>query len=234
LLEIKDLYVSYGITEVLRGVSFSVMDGSIVALLGGNGSGKTTTMNTISGFLIPRAGSIKFQGREISGIPTDHIVKLGIVQVPQGREIFSGLTVQENLEMGAVTRKDKDVIKKDMDEFLHQFPVLKERRQQKAGYLSGGEQQMLCIARALMAKPKLLLMDEPTAGLSPIIAQEIMGVIKHLNEEGKTILLVEHNVGLSLELSNIGFVLKDGKIAITDKSENLRENPEIIKSYLGG
>jgi branched-chain amino acid transport system ATP-binding protein len=234
VLEIKDLRVAYGITEVLRGVTISVQENSVVALLGGNGSGKSTTMNTISGFLRPRAGSIEFQKTRIDGRPTDHIVKLGIIQVPQGREIFSGLTVEENLEMGAVTRADKAGIKKDMEKYFDEFPKIRDRRYKKAGYLSGGEQQMLCIARALMTRPKLILMDEPSAGLSPVVAQEIADIIKQLNQQGKTIILVEHNVGLALSLSNFACVLKDGKIAIAERSEKLMGNPELLNSFLGG
>lgn len=233
MLEINNLFISYGITEVLKGVTIFVPKGSIVSLLGGNGSGKTTTINAISGFLHPKEGYIKFMDRIINGLPADNIVKMGIVQVPQGREIFSGLTVKENLEMGAVTRQDRNSIRSDIGELLNKFPILKSQLRQKAGNLSGGEQQILSIARALMAKPKLLLMDEPTAGLSPIIAEEIIYIIKKLNEEGKTILLVEHNVVMSLELSHIAYILKDGKIVISDKSENLKDVPEIIKSYLG-
>jgi branched-chain amino acid transport system ATP-binding protein len=233
MLKINNLYVSYGITEVLKDVTIFVEEGSLVALLGGNGSGKTTMINTISGLLRPKAGSIKFYDREINNLPPDYIVKLGIVQVPQGRDIFSGLTVQENLEMGAVSRRDGKWIKRDIEAILDQFIILKNRRHQKAGYLSGGEQQILSIARALIAKPRLLLMDEPTAGLSPIIAEEVVNIIKELNEKGKTILFVEHNVAMSLELSNTAYVLKEGKIVLADRAKNLKNNPEIIKSYLG-
>jgi len=234
MLEIQNLEVSYGITKVILGVSFSIPKEEIVALLGGNGSGKSTILNTICGFLKPRAGTIEFEGKRIDGKPTDHIVKMGVVQTPQAREVFSGMTIQENLEMGAVTRRDRRGIKKSIEDIFKLFEFLKVCRSKKAGYLSGGEQQMLTIGRALMANPKMLLMDEPTAGLAPIIVRGITGVIKTLNEKGLAILLVEHNVGMSLDLANTGYVLKDGIIALADKAINLKNNPELVKSYLGG
>jgi branched-chain amino acid transport system ATP-binding protein len=234
MLEIKDLWVSYGVTEVLRGVSFSVAEGSIVALLGGNGSGKTTTLNTISGFLKPRRGVVEFAGKRIDGLPTDAIVKLGVVQVPQGREVFARMSVAENLELGAVTRTDRAGIKRDLEEVFENFPRLRERRTQKAGTLSGGEQQMLAIARALMAAPHMLLMDEPSAGLAPLVVKEITHIIHRLNQQGKTILLVEQNVGAALAVADEAYVLRDGRIAIADHAEHLKANPEVVRSYLGG
>jgi len=234
MLEVKDLWVAYGVTEVLRGISFTVPEGSIVALLGGNGSGKTTTLNTISGFLKPRAGTVWFAGKRIDGLPTDAIVKLGLVQVPQGREVFARMSVAENLELGAVTRTDRLGIKRDLEEVYALFPLLRERRTQKAGTLSGGEQQMLAIARALMAAPKVLLMDEPSAGLAPLVVQEITRIIHRLNRQGRTILLVEQNVGAALSIAETAYVLRDGQIAIADHAAHLKANPEVVRSYLGG
>jgi branched-chain amino acid transport system ATP-binding protein len=234
MLEIRDLWVSYGVTEVLRGVSFRVPDGSIVALLGGNGSGKTTTLNTISGFLKPCRGAVELAGQRLNGRSTDAIVKLGLVQVPQGREVFARMSVAENLELGAVTRTDRIGIKRTLAEVYETFPHLYERRTQKAGTLSGGEQQMLAIARALMAAPHLLLMDEPSAGLAPLVVQEITYIIRRLNRQGKTILLVEQNVGAALSVAETAYVLRDGQIAIGDRAERLKANPEVVRSYLGG
>ncbi len=234
MLEIRALHVSYGVTEVLRGVTLSVPEGSIVALLGGNGSGKTTTLNTISGFLKPRGGTVEFDGRRIDGLPTDVVVKLGLVQVPQGREVFARMSVIENLELGAVTRNDRAGIKHDLEEMFENFPRLRERRTQKAGTLSGGEQQMLAIARALMAAPRLLLMDEPSAGLAPLMVQEITQIIRRLHQQGKTILLVEQNVGAALSIAEMAYVLRDGQIVIADRSEHLKANTEVVRSYLGG
>ncbi|MBI3325707.1 MAG: ABC transporter ATP-binding protein [Nitrospinae bacterium] len=234
MLDVHDLQVSYGVTDVLKGVSITVPARSIIALLGGNGSGKTTTLNTISGFLTPRGGSISFVGERIDSLSPDRIVKRGIVQVPQGREVFATMTVQENLELGAVTRRDGGGIAQDMQRLFDMFPVLRERRLQKAGTLSGGEQQMLAIARALMARPRLLLMDEPSAGLAPLVVQDIMRVIRELHRGGQTILLVEQNIGVALTLASRAYVLKDGEIALAGDAASLLTNPEVIRSYLGG
>jgi len=234
VLAIEDLRVSYGPTEVLRGVSLSVPQGDIVALLGGNGSGKSTTLNTVSGFLKPRGGKIIFAERRIDGAPTDRIVKAGLVQVPQGREVFAGLTVEENLELGAVVRRDAAAVRNDLEQVYARFPRLRDRRRQWAGTLSGGEQQMLAIARALMARPRMVLMDEPSAGLSPVMVQEITRIIDELHRDGLPILLVEQNVGVALSLATTAHILRDGVIAVTGTARDLVDNPDVVRSYLGG
>jgi branched-chain amino acid transport system ATP-binding protein len=234
VLAIDGLHVAYGPTVVLRGVTFTVPEGDIVALLGGNGSGKSTTLNAVSGFLRPTAGTITCAGRRIDGLATDAIVKAGVAQVPQGREVFSGLTVEENLELGAVVRSDAAGIRADLDRLYARFPRLAERRRQRAGTLSGGEQQMLAIARALMARPRMLLMDEPSAGLAPVMVQEVSRVIGDLHREGLTILLVEQNVGVALALASVAHILRDGVIAVTGPARDLVDNPDVVKSYLGG
>jgi branched-chain amino acid transport system ATP-binding protein len=234
VLVIEDLRVTYGPTEVLRGVSLVVPAGEIVALLGGNGSGKTTTLNTVSGFLKPRAGTITFAGRRIDGLPTDRIVKAGVVQVPQGREVFAALTVQENLELGAIVRQEVAAVRADLERVYERFPRLRERRRQLAGTLSGGEQQMLAIARAVMARPRMMLMDEPSAGLAPTVVQEISRIIGELNRDGLPILLVEQNVGVALSLATAAHILRDGVIAVSGAARDLVDNPEVVRSYLGG
>jgi branched-chain amino acid transport system ATP-binding protein len=234
VLVIEDLRVTYGPTEVLRGVSLVVPAGEIVALLGGNGSGKTTTLNTVSGFLKPRAGTITFAGRRIDGLPTDRIVKAGVVQVPQGREVFAALTVQENLELGAIVRREVAAVRADLERVYERFPRLRERRRQLAGTLSGGEQQMLAIARAVMARPRMMLMDEPSAGLAPTVVQEISRIIGELNRDGLPILLVEQNVGVALSLATAAHILRDGVIAVSGAARDLVDNPEVVRSYLGG
>ena len=234
VLAIDGLRVWYGPTEVLRGVTLTVPESEIVALLGGNGSGKSTTLNAVSGFLRPTAGTITFAGRRIDGLATDAIVKAGIVQIPQGREVFSGLTIEENLELGAVTRRDSAGVRADLDRLYSRFSRLAERRRQRAGTLSGGEQQMLAIARALMARPRMLLMDEPSAGLAPVMVQEIARVIDDLHRDGLTILLVEQNVGVALSLASVAHIIRDGVIAVTGAARDLVDNPDVVKSYLGG
>ncbi len=234
MLAIDGLRVWYGPTEVLRGVTLTVPESEVVALLGGNGSGKSTTLNAVSGFLRPTAGTITFGGRRIDGLATDAIVKAGIVQIPQGREVFSGLTVDENLELGAVTRRDSAGVRADLERLYSRFARLAERRRQRAGTLSGGEQQMLAIARALMARPRMLLMDEPSAGLAPVMVQEIARVIDELHRDGLTILLVEQNVGVALSLASVAHIIRDGVIAVTGAARDLVDNPEVVKSYLGG
>ena len=234
MLAIDGLRVWYGPTEVLRGVTLTVPDGEIIALLGGNGSGKSTTLNAVSGFLRPTAGTITFGGRRIDGLATDRIVKAGIVQIPQGREVFSGLTVEENLELGAVTRRDAAGVRADFERLYARFARLAERRRQRAGTLSGGEQQLLAIARALMVRPRMLLMDEPSAGLAPVMVQEIARVIAELHAEGLTILLVEQNVGVALRLASVAHIIRDGVIAVTGAARDLVDNPDVVKSYLGG
>jgi branched-chain amino acid transport system ATP-binding protein len=234
MLDVRDLQVFYGVTEVLKGVSFTVPARSVIALLGGNGSGKSTTLNTISGFLSLRAGAIAFEGERIDGLSPDRIVRRGIVQVPQGREVFATMTVKENLVLGAATRRDGGGIAQDLQRLFGTFPILYEHRSQKAGALSGGQQQMLAIGRALMARPRLLLMDEPSAGLAPVIVQDIMQVIRDLHAAGQTILLVEQNIGGALALASQAYVLKDGQIALAGDAATLLYNPEVIRSYLGG
>jgi branched-chain amino acid transport system ATP-binding protein len=234
VLAIDGLRVSYGPTVVLRGVTFTVPEGGIVALLGGNGSGKSTTLNTVSGFLRPTAGTVTLAGRRIDGLATDAIVRAGVVQVPQGREVFSGLTIDENLELGAVTRRDGAGVRADLDRLYARFTRLAERRRQLAGTLSGGEQQMLAIARALMARPRMLLMDEPSAGLAPVMVQEVSRVIDELHRDGLTILLVEQNVGVALSLASVAHILRDGVVAVTGAARDLVGNPDVVKSYLGG
>ena len=234
MLAIDGLRVWYGPTEVLRGVTLTVPESETVALLGGNGSGKSTTLNAVSGFLRPTAGTITFAGRRIDGLATDAIVKAGIVQIPQGREVFSGLTIEENLELGAVTRRDAAGVRADLERLYSRFSRLAERRRQRAGTLSGGEQQMLAIARALMARPRMLLMDEPSAGLAPVMVQEIARVIDELHRDGLTILLVEQNVGVALSLASVAHIIRDGVIAVTGAARDLVDNPDVVKSYLGG
>lgn len=234
MLVIDGLRVWYGPTEVLRGVTLTVPESEIVALLGGNGSGKSTTLNAVSGFLRPTAGTITFSGRRIDGLATDAIVKAGIVQIPQGREVFSGLTIEENLELGAVTRRGSAGVRADLERVYSRFARLAERRRQRAGTLSGGEQQMLAIARALMARPRMLLMDEPSAGLAPLMVQAIARVIDELHRDGLTILLVEQNVGVALSLASVAHIIRDGVIAVTGAARDLVDNPDVVKSYLGG
>lgn len=233
MLEVRNLNVWYGITEVLRDVSFEVPEGRIVSLLGGNGSGKTTILNTLSGLISPRAGQILLDGKEVAGLPSDRMVKSGIVQVPQGREVFSTMTVNENLELGAATRSNRAEIKSDLERTYELFPHLKERRMRRAGSLSGGEQQQVAIGRALMARPKLLLMDEPSVGLSPIIVDAVIETVRMLHASGLTILLVEQNVGVAAAVAQDAFVLKDGAIAFKGDAPALINNPEVLSSYLG-
>ena len=233
MLEVQHLSVSYGVTEVLRDVSFTVPERSIVALLGGNGSGKTTTLNVLSGLLAPRGGAIRFEGRPIEALPTHEVVKRGIVQVPQGREVWSGMSVRDNLDLGAATQRDRRMVKADVDEVFALFPVLRDRQSRKAGTLSGGEQQMLAIGRALMARPRLLLMDEPSAGLSPVVVQAMVATIQRLHARGLTILLVEQNVGVAAALAQHAHVLMNGEVALSAPAADLLRNPDVLRSYLG-
>ena len=221
MLEVRNLNVWYGVTEVLRDVSFEVPTGRIVSLLGGNGSGKTTILNTLSGLLVPRAGQVLLSGADVAGHSSDRMVKSGIVQVPQGREVFATMTVNENLELGAATRSDKAEIRTDLEKMYELFPHLKERTGRRAGSLSGGEQQQVAIGRALMARPKLLLMDEPSVGLSPIIVDSVIETIRTLHAGGLTILLVEQNVGVAAAVAQDAFVLKDGAIAFSGEAPAL-------------
>lgn len=234
MLEVSHLNVWYGVTEVLRDVSFTVPKNKIVSLLGGNGSGKTTVLNTLSGMLTPRGGTITFQGDDISGQPSDRMVKNGIVQVPQGREVFSDMTVRENLELGAATRRGMAAIRNDIDEMYVLFPRLEEKQAMRAGSLSGGEQQQVALGRALMAKPKLLLMDEPSVGLSPLIVEAVIETVRQLHASGLTILIVEQNVGVAAAVAEDAYVLKDGAIAYSGSAPDLINDPEVLASYLGG
>lgn len=234
LLQVEDLDVFYGAIHALQGVSFHVDEGEIVTLIGANGAGKSTTLNTISGLLRARAGSIQFQGQDISMVPPSQIVRRGIVQVPEGRKIFAPLTVLENLEMGAYARKDKAEIAASMERVFHSFPRLKERLGQLGGTLSGGEQQMLAMARGLMAHPTLLLLDEPSMGLAPILVEEIFRIIQEINQEGTSILLVEQNAYMALSVAHRGYVLETGRIVLEGSARELRDNPQVKAAYLGG
>jgi len=235
MLEVRDLHVNYGAVSALHGISLKVDKGEIVTLIGANGAGKSTTLRTISGLVKPRSGLIQFEDHDIAGLPPHVIVGLGIAQSPEGRMVFANLTVLENLRMGAYLRKDTREIHKDMQYVFSIFPRLKEREQQTAGTLSGGEQQMLAIGRALMSKPKCLMLDEPSLGIAPILVQTIFEKIVEINRElGLTILLVEQNANLALEISNRGYVLETGRITLTDTAAALRDNAEVQESYLGG
>jgi len=235
MLEIKNLSVSYGAINALHGISLSVKQGSIVTLIGANGAGKTTTLKTVSGLVKPKSGEILYNGRNIAGLPAHQIVKLGLSHVPEGRMIFANLTVLENLQMGAYLQNDKKVIRREMDFVFAAFPRLKEREKQIAGTLSGGEQQMLAIGRALMATPKFLMLDEPSLGLAPLLVKTIFEKIIEINRErGLTILLVEQNANLALEVSHYGYVLETGKVTLQDESALLRKNAQVQKAYLGG
>ena len=234
LLEVKDLQVFYGVIQALKGISFSVEKGEIVTLIGANGAGKTTTMQSIMGLIPARSGEITYNGQLINKVPTHKIVHLGMTQVPEGRRVFQELTVYENLMMGAYTKKNREKIKKDLTWIYDLFPRLKERRKQIAGTLSGGEQQMLAMGRALMSHPDLLMLDEPSMGLSPILVDQVFSIIQEIHKEGTTILLVEQNAGKSLAISDRGYVLENGAIAYSGTGKELMESDEVKKAYLGG
>ena len=235
MLEIKNLTVSYGAINALHGISLSVKSGGIVTLIGSNGAGKSTTLRAISGLVKPQSGEILYDGKNISGLPAHQIVKLGISQVPEGRMIFANLTVQENLMMGAYLQRDKAVIQRELEFVFATFPRLKERETQIAGTLSGGEQQMLAIGRALMSKPKFLMMDEPSLGIAPLLVKTIFEKIVEINRErGITILLVEQNANLALGISQFGCVLETGRVILQDTAAVLRQNPQVKSAYLGG
>lgn len=235
MLEIQNLSVSYGAINALQGISLQIKDGDIVTLIGANGAGKTTTLKTISGLLEARSGEIVYNGRNIANLKPHQIVKLGISHVPEGRMIFSNLTVHENLMMGAYLQKDKSVVRKELDFVFGMFPRLKERETQIAGTLSGGEQQMLAIGRALMSRPKFLMMDEPSLGIAPLLVKTIFEKIVEINRERRiAILLVEQNANLALEISTYGYVLETGRIILQDTSAALRQNPQVKSAYLGG
>ena len=234
MLKVENLKVNYGMIEAVKGIDFEVNDGEIVALIGANGAGKTTTMHTISGLIKPSGGSIILDGKDISKIPAHKIVNLGLVQCPEGRRVFAQQSVEENLELGSYTRKDKDDIKKDLDNVYNLFPRLLERKNQLVGTLSGGEQQMLAMGRALMANPKIVLLDEPSMGLSPLLVKEIFDIIKNINSQGVTILLVEQNAKMALGIANRAYVIETGKIVMSGTGEELLNSDSVKKAYLGG
>ena len=232
MLDVRDLHVYYGEIHALKGISFRVAQGEIVTLLGNNGAGKTTTLKTISGLLAPRRGDVLLDGASLAGAPPHGIVLKGITHVPEGRRIFNRLTVLENIEMGAYTRSDRGIAE-DMERVFAIFPRLKERRAQVAGTLSGGEQQMLAIGRALMAKPRLLLLDEPSMGLAPVLVEQIFETVQAINRQGVTILLVEQNAAMALSIAGRGYVLETGEIALSGAAADLAGNPEVRRAYLG-
>lgn len=233
MLEIKDLHTYYGNIHALKGISLKVEQGEIVTLIGSNGAGKTTTLRTIQGLLRPRQGKILFENSPLDALSAQAIVRLGISQSPEGRLIFPRMTVQENLEMGAFSRRDTLGIKSDLEKVLHLFPRLRERINQKGGTLSGGEQQMLAIARAMMSRPRLLLLDEPSMGLAPILVTQIFSIVRDINEQGTTILLVEQNARMALSVANRGYVLQTGQIVLTGTAKDLQSNETVRKAYLG-
>lgn len=234
MLKIDNIDVYYGAIHALKGISLTVNKGEIVTLIGANGAGKSTALRTISGLLKPKNGKISFEGQEITGVKAHEIVKLGISQVPEGRRIFTEMTVMENLDMGAFTRKDKDGIKEDLAQVFKRFPRLEERRDQLAGTLSGGEQQMLAMGRALMSRPNLLLLDEPSMGLAPLLIKEIFNIIEDINKTGTTVLLVEQNANMALSIANRAYVLETGRITLAGDAKKLAASEDVRKAYLGG
>ena len=234
LLKVENLEVYYGVIRALKGISFEVNEGEIVTLLGANGAGKTTTMQSIMGLIHPKSGTVTYDGKNITGMPAYKIVKMGMTQVPEGRRIFAELTVYENLLMGAYIESDKAKIKRDIDEIYTIFPRLGERKNQVAGTLSGGEQQMLAMGRAMMSHPSLLMLDEPSMGLSPLLVDQVFDIIKHFHQIGTTILLVEQNASKSLSISDRAYVLENGAIAYSGTGKELAESDDIKKAYLGG
>ena len=237
MLSVKNIETWYDLIRALHGISFEIQEGQIVALLGSNGAGKTTTLKTIMRILDdddqPEKGTIEFLGKRIDRMDTEEIVRLGISYVPEGREVFPELTVMENIQMGAYTRSDRKGIQEDIEGIFKQFPILSERRNQQAGHLSGGEQQMLAIGRALMSRPKLLMLDEPSLGLSPLLTKEIFNIIQRINKQGVTILLVEQNVNMALKYSHYAFLMENGRIVRADRPEVLREDDDVKEFYLG-
>ena len=233
LLEVNDIHSYYGNIHALKGVSITVNEGEIVTLIGANGAGKSSTLKSISGVLRPRQGTINFQGKNIAGTPAHQVTGLGLIQVPEGRRVFAQMTVQENLEIGAYLRNDNNEIKADMEKIFELFPRLRERRRQVAGTLSGGEQQMLAMGRAMMARPDLLLLDEPSMGLAPVLVDTIFDTIERLNKAGTTILVVEQNARKALQVAHRGYVLQTGAITISGNAKDLLANPRVIEAYLG-
>lgn len=233
MLKVEDLHVSYGMIQAIKGVSFEVNEGEVISLIGANGAGKTTILHTITGLLKPQSGSVMFEGKELTTTPAHTIVKLGMAHVPEGRRVFANLSVYENLLMGAYTRKDKKEISETLEMVYKRFPRLEERKKQTAGTLSGGEQQMLAMGRALMSKPRIILMDEPSMGLSPLFVNEVFDIIKKISASGTTVLLVEQNAKKALSISDRAYVLETGNIALTGKSSDLINDDKIKKAYLG-
>ena len=234
MLEVKNLSVHYGMIQAVRNVNFTVNEGEIVSLIGANGAGKSTILKTLSGLIHPSEGEILYLGENIASTSAKKIVEKGLVQVPEGRHVFPGLTVKENLELGAFLRKDKEEIQKDMETVFERFPILKERKDQDAQTLSGGEQQMLAMGRALMSRPKLLLLDEPSMGLAPIFIREIFKIIQEIQKTGTTVLLIEQNAKMALSISNRAYVLETGSVVLSGTGQELLESDEIQKAYLGG
>lgn len=233
MLEVKDIEVYYGMIQALKGISFEVNEGEVIALIGANGAGKTTTLHTITGLLAPKKGSVVFEGQDITKVPAHKIVSLGMAHVPEGRRVFAELSVYQNLKMGAYTRKDKDEIAKTLKMVYKRFPRLEERKNQLAGTLSGGEQQMLAMGRALMSHPKIIVMDEPSMGLSPILVNEIFDIIKEVSAGGTTVLLVEQNAKKALSIADRAYVLETGKIVLEGNAKELMNDDSIKKAYLG-
>ena len=233
MLEVRDLQVYYGMIHAIKGISFDVNQGEVIALIGANGAGKTTTLHTITGLLAPKSGSVLFEGKDITKVPAHKIVSMGMAHVPEGRRVFAELSVYENLKMGAFTRKDKKEIEESLANVYKRFPRLEERKNQMAGTLSGGEQQMLAMGRALMSKPKIILMDEPSMGLSPIFVNEIFDIIRAVSESGTTVLLVEQNAKKALSISDRAYVLETGTITMSGKAKDLLEDEAVKKAYLG-
>lgn len=233
MLEIKDIEVFYGMIQAIKGVSFEVNEGEVIALIGANGAGKTTILHSITGLIAPKKGEILFEGQDITSTPAHKIVSMGMAHVPEGRRVFAQLTVLENLKMGAFTRKDKDEIEESMIRVYKRFPRLEERKNQMAGTLSGGEQQMLAMGRALMSRPRIILMDEPSMGLSPIFVNEIFDIIREVSEGGTTVLLVEQNAKKALAIADRAYVLETGKIVLDGKAEELLNDDSVKKAYLG-
>ena len=233
MLEIKDIEVYYGVIQALKGISFEVNQGEVIALIGANGAGKTTTLQTITGLLQAKRGSISFEGKDITRTPAHNIVKLGIAHVPEGRRVFSNLTVYQNLRMGAYTRADKNEIEESLNLVYERFPRLQERKNQMAGTLSGGEQQMLAVGRALMSRPKLMMMDEPSLGLAPLVVKGIFDIIREINRQGVTILLIEQNANMALRIADVGYVLETGRMTLSGTGQELLHNDAVRRAYLG-